>query len=57
MTKDSVLPDLTSLLERYNRRGIAIGPETNIDADLDVDSLAWCEIDADLEEEYKQTMY
>ena len=46
------LHKITALLQPFNTRNIKISPETNITADLDIDSVAVMDMIMEVEEDY-----
>lgn len=46
------LHKITALLQPFNNRNIKISPETNITADLDIDSVAVMDMIMEVEEDY-----
>jgi len=46
------LHKITALLQPFNTRNIVISPETNITADLDIDSVAVMDMIMEVEEDY-----
>jgi len=47
------LHKITALLQPFNTRNIKISPETNITADLDIDSVAVMDMIMEVEEDYE----
>ena len=50
---DKILAGVTAVLQRYNPAGHAIGPSTDLAADLNVDSVAAMDLIMDIEDRFE----
>ncbi len=48
--EDTLVEEIISLLEPFNKEGISLGKETNITSDLEIDSVAVMDFVMELEE-------
>lgn len=49
---DAVYDEICTLLQRYNRTGTALRPETDLNAELNIDSVAAMDLIMEIEDRY-----
>ena len=56
MDQKALLAQLIELIEPFNKKGIAVGPETRFADDLELDSLTVMDLVANIEDEWDINM-